>query len=276
MDFVADLLRRSKDSREALNEAGLIIGFCCLALATVVAKPADLLEFFRTRMKSALSEAVPTSFDGDVHCPGERFIAELTRKAHSADSQVKPYLVLLVLGQYCFLDDAKDAAPSADVKFLEKGFLEQAKFGQLAVIELLYKAQEETGIRAPVLNQKLQAADIVSRPKVSLSSQRVEFYLKGADEAMQRTRPWSRAANRHFFMNLNLDMNLPYAMMLTALLTSDPTHQLWQRVEFIRVPEECKDMLRRWAVNFRVQLCQGVVAEEPDKRDPKRDRHDSI
>lgn len=107
--FVADLLRKSRDSRAALNEAGLIIGFCSLALSTVVAKPADLREFLQTRVKSGLSATVPTSFEGDVHCPSESFLAQLIRRAHLMNSKVKPYIVLLVLGQYCFHVYAKDA-----------------------------------------------------------------------------------------------------------------------------------------------------------------------
>ncbi|KAH7940198.1 uncharacterized protein LOC119401388 [Rhipicephalus sanguineus] len=276
VDFVADLLRKSQDSRAALDEAGLIIGFCSLALATVVAKPADLREFLQTRLKSALAAAVPTSFEGDVHCPSERFLSQLTQKAHFITSQVKPFIVLLVLGQYCFHAGAKDAAPSADMKFLEQGFLEPAKFGQLAIVELLYKAEEETGIPAAVLNRKLCAEYFPRSPEVTITSQRVEAFLKGGEEPKQRTRPWCRAANRHFFMYLNLDMNLPYAIRLTAMVASDPDHQLWQRPEYARVPAYEKDRVQRWATNFKRDYRRERVVEESAKRDTNRGRHDIV
>ncbi|KAL1430853.1 hypothetical protein MTO96_014713 [Rhipicephalus appendiculatus] len=221
------------------------------------------------------SSHVPTSFEGDVHCPSESFLSQLIRKAHSINSEVKPFIVLLVLGQYCLHADAKDAAPSADMKFLEQGFLEQAKLGQLAIVELLYKAQEATGIPAAVLNRKLREECFPSNPEVTISSHRVEVFLKGQEEPMQRTRPWCRAASRHFFMYLNLDTNLPYALRLTALVASDPDHKLWKRPEFARVPAYDKEKLQRWATNFKRDYREGVV-EESAKCDTNRSRHDGV
>ncbi|KAL3183713.1 hypothetical protein MRX96_033796 [Rhipicephalus microplus] len=269
--FVADLLRKSRDSRAALNEAGLIIGFCSLALSTVVAKPADLREFLQTRVKSGLSATVPTSFEGDVHCPSESFLVQLIRRAHLMNSKVKPYIVLLVLGQYCFHVYAKDAAPSADMKFLEQGFLEQAKFGQLAVVELLYQAQTETGIPAAVLNRMLRGECCQNIPEVIISCVRVEVFLKGQGEPMQLTRPWCRAANRQFFTYLSLDMNLSYALRLAALVAPEPDHKLWKRPEFAGVPGCVKEEVQRWAANFKRGFREEVVNESA-KRDTNRSR----
>lgn len=276
VDYVADLLRKSRDSRAALNEAGLIIGFYSLALATIVAKPAvDLQEFFRTRIKSALAAAVPTSFEGEVFCPRGRFLTELSRKAHSIGSQVKPYIVLLVLGQHCFHANAKDAAPSADMKFLEEGFLKGAKFGQLEIVELLYEAQEKTGIGAALLNRKLRAEESSGDPEVTVSSHRVEVFLEGAEEPTQRTKPWCRVANKHFFMYLEFEENLAYAMRLTALVAPDPGHQLWQRLQFAEVDPSQRAKARHWARNFK--RAQGEeVLEEPAKFNPNRRRYDSF
>ncbi|KAL1430850.1 hypothetical protein MTO96_014710 [Rhipicephalus appendiculatus] len=101
VDFLADLLRTSRSRREALDEAGMIIGFYSLALAVVVAKPVRHVEdFFWKQMKRALASAVPTSFDGDAHCPNGRFLTPLALKGHRG--VVKPYIVLLVLGQYAY------------------------------------------------------------------------------------------------------------------------------------------------------------------------------
>ncbi|XP_065310714.2 uncharacterized protein [Dermacentor albipictus] len=275
VDFLADLLRKSRTSRAALDEAGLIIGFYSLALATIVAKPAsNLQDFFRIRMKSALSAAVPTSFEGEVFCPGGRFLAELSRKAHSIGSEVKPYIVLLVLGQHCFHANAMDAAPRADMKFLEEGFLKGAKFGQLKIVELLYEAQEKTGIGAALLNRKLRTEDSSCDPEVTVSSHRVEVFLEGDKELSQRTKPWCRAANKTFFMYLEFDENLAYAMRLTALVAPDPGHQLWQRPQFADVDPSERAKARLWATKFR-RAQREADLEETAKSNRNRHRHDS-
>nr|XP_037273243.1 uncharacterized protein LOC119165162 [Rhipicephalus microplus] len=120
VDFLADLIRTSPCHREALDEAGMIIGFYSLALAVVAAKPViNVEDFFCKRMKSALSSVVPTSFDGDAHCPNGRFLTQLALKYHR--SVVKQHVGLLVLGQYAY-HLKNDAGFSADQRFLEEGF----------------------------------------------------------------------------------------------------------------------------------------------------------
>lgn len=105
---LAGLIRNS--SRQALDEAGMIIGFTSLALCLVVAKPlTDVQEFFRTRMKTALTASVPTSFDGHISGPCSVFLKLL--HYHSDVGVVKPYIVPLILGQYVYHINAKEARP---------------------------------------------------------------------------------------------------------------------------------------------------------------------
>ncbi|XP_077494933.1 uncharacterized protein LOC144105701 [Amblyomma americanum] len=261
VDYLADLIRKSSTSREALDEAGLVIGFCSLALAVIVAKPVGhVLDFFRVRMKRALTAAVPTSYDGDdVFCPSGRFLFQLARKAHSTFGVVKPFLVLLVLGQYAYHVNAEDTAPSADVRFLEEGFLKGAKFGLLEVVELLYDVQEKTGLSASAINQILREDSRVE--SVTKSSRHVAEFLEGAAPLKQRTRAWCRAANYCFFLTLNLLDNLDYAMRLTALLAPDPNDLLWQRPEFSEVPAPRRRDARFWARNFKRALRHGKYGE---------------
>ncbi|KAH6923740.1 hypothetical protein HPB50_005807 [Hyalomma asiaticum] len=255
VDYLADLIRKSSSSRAALTEAGLIIGFYSLALSVVVAKPVrEVQDFFRTRMKRAMTTAVPTSFDGDAFCCSGRFLTELARKTFSDEGLVKPYLVLLVLAQYSYHVHANEAPPGADVNFLEEGFLTEAKFGQLKIIRLLYDVQEKTALSAKVLNRIL--GDCGSQ-EVATSSQRVLEFLQDADEPMQKTRPWCRAASVCFFVHLDVGDHLDYVMRLTAFLAPDPNDLLWQCPEFADVPVQRMRDARVWARNFKRALRKG-------------------
>ncbi|XP_054925084.1 uncharacterized protein [Dermacentor andersoni] len=261
VDFLADLIRKSRSSLAALNEAGLIISFYSLALAVIAAKPViEVQDFFRTRMKRAMAAAVPTSFDGDVFCPSARFLTELAFKTYSEDGEVKPYIVLLVLAQYAHHVNAAEASPSADVRFLEEGFLTPAKFGHLYIIQLLYIVQEKTTLSVKVLNRILR--DSQSR-EVERSSERVRQFLANADEPMQRTRPWCRTANYCFFLHLDLCDHVDYAMRLTAFLAPDPNDLLWQRPEFADVSAARMKDARLWARNFKRALRKGKYGTAP-------------
>ncbi|KAH6923739.1 hypothetical protein HPB50_005806 [Hyalomma asiaticum] len=256
--FLADLIRNSRSCRKALDEAGMIIGFYSLAMAVVVAKPVEHVEdFFWTRMKRALAAAVPTSFDGDAHCPNGRFLTPLALKGHRG--VVKPYIVLLVLGQYAYHVN-NDGSPSADLTFLEQGFLDQAKFGHLGVVKLLYDVQDKTGLSADSLNRILLKG-LGGDDPVLRSGMRVAAYLEGAEEPTQRTRPWSRASNYYFFADLDLAENVEYAMRLTAVLAPDPNDQRWQREEFRNATRPAMRDVRQWARNFNRALCKGKFAK---------------
>ncbi|KAH6928138.1 hypothetical protein HPB50_012129 [Hyalomma asiaticum] len=192
-------------------------------------------------MKRAMTTAVPTSFDGDAFCCSGRFLTELARKTFSDEGLVKPYLVLLVLSH-------------ADVNFLEEGFLTEAKFGQLKIIRLLHDVQEKTALSAKVLNHIL--GDCGSQ-EVAMSSQRVQEFLQDADEPMQKTRPWCRAASVCFFVHLDVGDHLDYVMRLTAFLAPDPNDLLWQCLEFADVPGQRMRDARVWARNFKRALRKG-------------------
>ncbi|XP_077494932.1 uncharacterized protein LOC144105700 isoform X2 [Amblyomma americanum] len=261
VNYLADLIRKSRTSREALDEAGLVIGFCSLALAVVAAKPVeDVQAFFRVRMKRVLTAAVPTSYDGDdVFCPNRRFLFQLGHRTNHSAEVIEPFLVMLVLGQYAYHAKSGDAAPGADVRFLEEGFLKQAKFGRLEVVELLYDAQEKMGLGAATINRILGESSCMEH--VEKSSHHVEEFLEGAAQPMQKTRPWCRIANPGFFYTLHLEDNLDYAMRLTAVLAPDPNDLLWQRPEFGGVSAARRSAARFWARYFRRALRRGKYGE---------------
>lgn len=144
---------------------------------------------------------------------------------------------------------------SADVRFLEEGFLKQAKFGYLEIVELLYGVQEKTGLSAASINEILRKDS--SAESVAESCRYVTEFLEGAAESMQNTRPWCRTANRCFFVTLELTNNLDYAMRLTALLAPDPNDQLWQREEFSEVSGLRMKEARFWARDFKRALRNG-------------------
>ncbi|KAL1417792.1 hypothetical protein MTO96_026563 [Rhipicephalus appendiculatus] len=259
IDYLADLIRKSRSSREALDEAGLIIGFYSLALAVVAAKPVrDVQDFFRTRMKTVLARAVPTSYDGDVFCTSGTFLNELSRKTYSPEGQVRPYLVLLVLGQYAYYLNAVDVPPRANITFLEEGFLKPAKYGHLEMIRLLYSVQEKTGLNAKALNCILRDSGL---REVVVSSMCVQEYLEKADEPFQLTRPWCRAASISYFLHLNVFDHLDYAMRLTAFLAPDPNDFLWQRQEFANVSASRIKDARLWARSFKEALRKGEYSK---------------
>ncbi|KAK8782166.1 hypothetical protein V5799_016494 [Amblyomma americanum] len=111
VDYLADLICKGGTSRAALDEAGLIIGFCSLALAVATSKPPEEVRaFFRHQLKRELVAAVPTSFNGDMFIPEERFLCNLSFKSLTDSGVVKPFFVLLVLGQYAYHLNA-EAAP---------------------------------------------------------------------------------------------------------------------------------------------------------------------
>lgn len=259
--FVADLIRKGSTSREALDEAGMIIGFCSLAMAVVVAKsPRKVQDFFAAQMKRALSAAVPTTFDGDIPCPKGRFLAALTRKALSTDGVVKPYIVLLAVGQYICHVKAKEAAPSADVKFLVEAFLTPAKFGHLEVVELFSDVQDQVGLVPSKLSHILAEG---APAAVSLSSQRVSVFLEQAGQPMQQSLPWCRAASCCFFPELGLSENMDFALRLMAFLAPDPDDQRWKRREFATACESSVREARLWARDFKRALRKGKYGDLP-------------
>lgn len=256
VDFLAELIRKSQQSRQALDEAGMIIGFCSLALATVVAKPVrHVQDLFRNRLKEALVASVGTSFDGEIPCPSEDFLTKLAIKGHGAGGVVKPYIVLLALGQYAYHTAKGEAAPSADILFLEGSFLATAKFGHLEVIKLLYDVEEKTGMGATELNRLIPRTS--GEKSILVSSRRVDNYLRRAKDPKQQTRPWSRVANSCFFRDLGMTDNPDYAAMLTAFLALDQEDDhLWQEVfkDICEVDSKDRRMATAWAMKLKREL----------------------
>lgn len=256
VDFLAELIRKSRKSRQALDKAGMIVGFCSLALATVVAKPVrHVQDLFRNRLKEALVASVGTSFDGEIPCPSEDFLTKLAIKGHGAGGVVKPYIVFLALGQYAYYTAHREAAPRADILFLEGSFLATAKFGHLEVIKLLYDVEEKTGTGASELNRLIH--EMSGGKSISDSYRRVDKYLRRATDPKQQTRPWSRVANSCLFRDLGIAENLYYAVMLTALLALDQEDDhLWQEVfKDIREFDSLdRRMATEWAKQFIREL----------------------
>ncbi|XP_077494936.1 uncharacterized protein LOC144105707 [Amblyomma americanum] len=258
--FMADLVRKGGTNREALDEAGMIIGFCSLALAVVAAKPAkNVQQFFETQMKSALAAAVPTTFDGDIPWPGGRFMLELTRSAHSAHGVIKPYIVLLAVGQYIYHVKAMDAARSADMNFLMEAFLKPAKFGHLEVVELFSDVRDQTGLDTTQLCQILAEDSSVSE-----SSKRVSEFFACAGRSSHLSLPWCRAASSCFCPELALDKNIDYALRLMAFLAPDPGDRVWKKREFAAAGESRIREARLWAREFKRALRKGKYGDLPN------------
>ncbi|KAK8781677.1 hypothetical protein V5799_016982 [Amblyomma americanum] len=245
VDYLADLIRKGGTSRAALDEAGLIIGFCSLALAVAASKPPkEVRAFFRHRLKRALVAAVPTSFNGDMFIPRNRFLCKLALKSVYDSGVIKPFFVLLVLGQYAYHLNA-EAAP----RFLEEGFLNKTKYGRLEVVRLLYAVQKQSGLDAKELNRLIRSYGALR--SIAQSSSVVAAFLDHAEEPMQKTRPWCLAPNPSACLDLDLCDHLDYAVRLTALLAPHPQHKLWRRPEFAGVSmSRIKESLL-WARVFR-------------------------
>ncbi|KAH6938587.1 hypothetical protein HPB50_010937 [Hyalomma asiaticum] len=73
-------------------------------------------------------------------------------------------------------------------------------------------------LSAKVLNRIL--GDCGSQ-EAAMPSQRVLEFVQDADEPMQKTRSWCRAASVCFFVHLDVGDHLDYAMRLTAFLAPD-------------------------------------------------------
>ncbi|KAK8789031.1 hypothetical protein V5799_021193 [Amblyomma americanum] len=249
VDYLADLICKGGTSREALDEAGLIIGFCSLALAVAASKPPEEVRaFFRHRLKTALVAAVPTSFNVDMFIPEERFLRKLAFKSLTDSGVIKPYIVLLVLGQYAYHLNA-EAAPSADIKFLEEGFLNETKYGRLEVVQLQYAVQEQSGLDAKELNRLIRSHGALR--SVIESSSVFAAFLENAEDPMQKTRPWCLVANPRVCLDLDLSYHMDYAIRLNALLAPDPNHRFWHRPEFVGIREARIKESLDWARVFR-------------------------
>ncbi|XP_077494038.1 uncharacterized protein LOC144104743 [Amblyomma americanum] len=258
--FMADLIRKGSTNREALDEAGMIIGFCSLALAIVAAKPAkNVQHFFETQMRSALTVAVPTTFDGDIPWPGGRFMPELTRSAHSAHGVIKPYIVLLAVGQYIYHVKEMEAARSADVNFLMEAFLKPAKFGHLEIVELFSDVRDQTGLDTTQLCQILAEDSSVSE-----SSKRVSEFFACAGRSSHLSLPWCRAASSCFCPELALNKNIDYALRLMAFLAPDPGDRVWKKQEFAAAGESRIREARLWAREFKRALRKGKYGDLPN------------
>lgn len=270
VDYVAELIRKSSTSRTALDEAGLIIGFCSLALAVAAVKPPlEVRAFFRSRFKRALAAAVPTSFNGDIFIPTGQFLCKLAFKSHSNDGVIKPFLVLLVLGQYAYHINA-ETFPRADVRFLKEGFLNRAKYASLEVVELLYALQVKAGLSAKELNLLIRSHGATRT--VAESTINIAEFLERAEKPMQKTRMWCLAVSSSIFTELDMRDHLDYAVRLTALLVPDPKHKLWHRPEFVEVsPPRIKETLL-WARDFRRFLRERKNAESAESAARETDR----
>lgn len=266
VDFMSDLLRKSRASRAALDEAGLLIGFLSMALAVVAAKPCnEVQDFFSTRMRTALAAAsVPLSFDGEIPCPSPVFLTELSRKVQDR-RVVKPYMVLLVLGQYAYhmngprVRDTRDV--NTDARFLEAAFLTATKYSGLEVVELLYNVQDKLGVSAEQLNG-IMIGD-KANAKASQSGKRVETFLDARGD--QRTKPWCRVTHPGFFSDLELEENLDYALRMTALLAPLMADARWQRAEFAAVSGLRRKAAQNWAKDLKRALAKGKHRAAPAK-----------
>lgn len=96
--FLHDLL--STEDREAINEAGVLIGLCSLLMCAACMRKAEGAQAVFTRESMpAPSSFFRTSFVGRVPCPKPAFLVGLGKKTVSHRRVLMPYAVVLPVAQ---------------------------------------------------------------------------------------------------------------------------------------------------------------------------------
>lgn len=142
--FLAGLL--STEDSEALNKAGLLIGFCSLLMCAVGTQNAVGAEaVFNKRSLAAPSSIFRTAFVGRVPKPNKTFLEGIERKTSSLRRRLIPYAVALPVAQYVLLRKPGVDAPPKDLAFLNNAFLTHTKFSGLETMDLLFQFSSQTG-----------------------------------------------------------------------------------------------------------------------------------
>lgn len=274
--YLSKLLETSKENREALDEAGMIIGFCSLLLSLVSFKTRTQVEsYFRDRVGGVLSTVVPSaSFRGVVPVPNRRFL-EVLHEQLTRGSQLQTQISVLAVCQYLYFKEAGDGKfPELDMRFLREAYLNHTIGTGLGTLSLLRALQEKTKLNPAAILRFLNS-DVTRE-----SCERVEEFLKHqkslaakksagktfgkltAQQQQQHTWPWCRVVDQRQFSNLMTRANAFYAMRVVCCLNPPPEDRMWKCVEF--VPEEVKKHEREWGDMFRRHLKDGSIRKASD------------
>lgn len=268
--YLSKLLETSRENREALDEAGMIIGFCSLLLALVSFKTRTQVEsYFRDSVADVLAAVVPSaSFRGVVPVPNRRFL-EVLHEQLTRGSQLQTQISILVVCQYVHFREAGDRKFSElDMKFLKEGYLNHTIGTGLGTLSLLRALQEKTKLNPAALLRFLNS-DVTRE-----SCERVEEFLKYqtslagkktgriGKQSAQHSWPWCRVVDPRQYATLMTRANAFYAVRVVSCLDPPPEDRMWKSVEF--VPEEVKRHEREWADMFRRHLQDGSIKRSSD------------
>lgn len=275
--YLSKLLETSRDNREALDEAGMIIGFCSLLLALVSFKTRTQVEsYFRDRVAGVLAAVVPSaSFRGVIPVPNRRFLEALHEQL-TRGSQLQTQISVLVVCQYVYFREAGDRKFSElDMKFLKEGYLNHTIGTGLGTLSLLRALQEKTKLNPAALLRFLNS-DVTRE-----SCERVEEFLKYQTSlagkktgrtgkvSAQHSWPWCRVVDPRQYATLMTRANAFYAVRVVSCLDPPPEDRMWKSVEF--VPEEVKRHEREWADMFRRHLQDGSIKRASDSMTKHRE-----
>ncbi|KAH6942197.1 hypothetical protein HPB50_001766 [Hyalomma asiaticum] len=279
--YLSKLLETSKENREALDEAGMIIGFCSLLLALVSFKTRTQVEsYFRDRVGGVLSTVVPSaSFRGVVPIPNRRFL-EVLHEQLTRGSQLQTQISVLAVCQYLYFREAGDGKfPELDMRFLKEGYLNHTIGTGLGTLSLLRALQEKTKLNPAAILRFLNSdvtRESCERVEEFLRHQRSLAVKKNAGKTFgkplvqqQHTWPWCRIVDQKQFSNLMTRANAFYAVRVVCCLNPPPEDRMWKCVEF--VPEEVKKHEREWGDMFRRHLKDGSIRKASDSMLKHRD-----
>ncbi|KAK8787396.1 hypothetical protein V5799_022829 [Amblyomma americanum] len=268
--YLSKLLETSRENREALDEAGMIIGFCSLLLSLVSFKTRTQVEsYFRDRAGTVLSVVVPSaSFRGVIPVPNRRFL-EVLHEQLTRGSQLQTQISVLAVCQYLYFREAGEGKfPELDMRFLKEGYLNHTIGTGLGTLSLLRALQEKTKLN-PAAILRFLTSDVTRE-----SCERVEEFLKqqtsltgkktgrAGKPSAQHTWPWCRVVDQRQHSSLMTRANAFYAVRVVCCLAPPPEDRMWKSVEF--VPEEVRKHELEWGDMFRRHLNDGSIRKASD------------
>ncbi|KAK8787136.1 hypothetical protein V5799_023088 [Amblyomma americanum] len=249
----------SVGDREALHEAGLIIGFLSLLLSSVSAVSVNrLIGIFRDLEKFGLAAVLPTSFSGEFPCPTSANLENLRDKCGWGQSALRPYIPALAVAQYTLFMRAIDEAPKEDVLFLGQSFMVHTKYSGLDCVDLLEMFAKRTRFPMDYLNLLLGGNASAWTRKL------MEFYLSNVASPgnTQKSAPWCRVVDPTFFRGLEVGDGRSYALKIMCFLARSQRgllYRKWSRLANETMSESEVEDARVWADNIRALLAKGKL-----------------
>lgn len=261
--YLGDLLYgEGCESEEALNEAGMIIGFCCFVFCVAGSQNSLFARtLFKDLSRTALNTLFPTSFDGPMPHPDNGFLASLRKKILSPRGIAIGFAVVLPVAQYVFLKNAGSAAPAKDLAFLNRAFMDHTKYCSLGTIDLLQRFAAKTRCSMQKLN------DLLGSDECKQTRERVKDYLRKSSVSSSGpySMPWCRLIGSQFSQELDVMYNIPYVLRILCFLHFERLTSLTRlraMTYHCEVNQQDFDQARQWARNFRLLLDKGLFRTE--------------